>query len=502
MVGLGLAHVLWVNVHGSHLLGVALAVGHLVPVAKIPEPRRDILIVLGSFVVASCISPYGPAIVTDAIMHVADPAFRMVVREWAPWSDNDPVFYLAALLVQSALLAFVAIPLYRGGTLARTSLVCATIFAVTGFRSIRFIATFMLLSAPLLAPGLARVLRIRLRRRAAIVPLAGLVVATAVAVGFTTDLPPNQGLGVGVDDAKLPVVAGHVLETELEGARVLAPIQTSWFLMYASPSSRFLVDGRVPFYGIEHLQEVGRALSLPDELEPLLVRYGVDSLVLEFSSSETQVALINLTRIDGYYPISIENDHVLYAAYVPGREALIERRTFQALPPRLDPTPLLAPGAPVETMRSEMERLERGGHADAIRAWYEGILSMRPLSRGIGAGFRAPATDGERDAAERASASLSRAAAHYPLVPVVQAYRALAAVAACDREAVRTSVERARAEMGNREATLAEVEMALRGGNETPARELLSAAQNDPRTRGDAWLAALRRDLEAGVRCP
>jgi hypothetical protein len=309
-------------------------------------------------------------------------------------------------------------------------------------------------------------------------------------------------MGFGVDDAKMPVVAGHVLETELQGARVLAPIQTSWYLMFASPSSRFLVDGRVPFYGVGHIQEVGAALSLPDRLEPLLVQYGVDTLVLEFSSSETQVALINLTRIDGYYPVSIENDHVLYAAYVPGREALIEGRAFQALPPRLDPMPLLAPEAPVEMMRAEMERLDRGGHANAIRAWYGGILSLRVLSRGIGAGFRAPATDAERSSAEEASQELARAAAHYPLVPVVHAYRGLAAVAACDPEAVSAAVERARAEMGNREATLAEVEMALRSGNEAPARELLTAAQSDPRAQGDPWLDALRRDLEAGVRCP
>ncbi len=501
IAGLTVAHVFWVNLHGSHLLGVLLVLTHLVPVLKLPGPRRDLALVLGGTAVASCVSPFGPAIVIDAIAHVVDPAFRVAVREWAPWSETDPVFYLIALVAQALLLAIAAIPLFRGGEVQRTALTTASALALAAFRSLRFIATFLMLSAPLLAPGLARILRLRVRRRAPALVAATMVVMTGLAVVLSPTLPPDYGFGVGIDDSKLPVVAGRVLERDLRGARVLAPIQTSWYLMYASPSSRFLVDGRVPFYGVDHLHEVGRALSVPDQLEPLLVRYGVDTLVLEFSSSETQIALMNLTRIEGYYPISIEDDHVLYTAYVPGREALIESRAFRTLPPRLDPTPLLAPEAPVEAMRVEIERLDPEGHADAIRAWYEGVLAMRELSRGMDGGFRAPANDAERRLAETALADLSRAAPHYPLVPIVHAYRALSAVAACDPAAAKNAIAQAHSLGESRETLLAGVELALRTGDEAPARELLAAAEQDPRADADPWLAAVQQDLATGVRC-
>jgi hypothetical protein len=300
----------------------------------------------------------------------------------------------------------------------------------------------------------------------------------------------------------MPVRAGAFLEREVPGARVLAPMQTSWYLMFASPSSRFLIDGRVPFYGPAHVREVGRALTVPEALAPALERYRVDAVVLEFASSETQVALHTLPTVQGYYPVAIEDDHVLFLAGLPGRERLIERHVFAALPPTLDPAPLLRPDAPVTTMVDELGRLEDDPRARAISSWYRGILGLRTLSRGPGAGFRVPDGPAERQIADAAADDLARAAAHYPKVPGVHAYRALAAVAACRPDEVSAAARAARLEGGNRESIFAEVEMALRSGDGAPAQELLRAAQADPRAAGDPWLAGLSADLEAGVRCP
>jgi len=501
IVGLVLSHVSWVNLHGSHLLGVAIAGMHLLPLLRAAGPRRDLLLVLGGFAVASCISPYGPAIVVDAIVHVADPVYRELVREWAPWSENDPLFYLVALVAQTLLLASAAITLYRGDRADRAALLTAALLAIVGFRSLRFVATFLLLSAPLIATGLSRVARVLLRRRADMA-VAGAFAVSVVAAGWlTSELPPDHGIGIGLDESRMPVAAARVLEEDLPGSRVLAPVQTSWYLMFASPSSRFLVDGRVPFYGPAHMAEIHRAMNLVDQFEPLLVRYRVDALVFDFATSETQLAIANAARTEGYYPLSIENDHVLFAALMPGREGIFERRAFRALPPLLDPRPLLDPQAPIDAMRAEITRLEESPHTDAIRGWYEGVIALRGLWRGEGAGFRAPDDEASRTLADRASRDLDRAAPHYPLVPIVHSYRALAAVAACRPEVAFEAAEGARRDGGDRVASLATVEMALRTGDEGPARELLSAATSDPALADDPWLAAIRRDLEAGVRC-
>jgi hypothetical protein len=277
-------------------------------------------------------------------------------------------------------------------------------------------------------------------------------------------------------------------------------MQTAWYLMYASPSSRFLIDGRVPFYGPEHVREVGQAMTGAGNLRELLVRYRVDSVVFDFTSSDTQGALRSMTGIEGYYPIAIEDDHVLFAAFLPGREALFDRRVYRVLPPALDPAPLLGETAPVTRLEDEVSRLGEDGHTDAIRAWYAGILNLRPLSRGLAAGFRAPSDEATKRHALDASDLLSRAAEHYPAVPIVHAYAALAALAACRPLEVAEASERARQEGGNREAALAVVEMALRTGDEGPAVEMLAAA-SDPMLRNDPWLEAIRADLEADVRC-
>ena len=38
-------------------------------------------------------------------------------------------------------------------------------------------------------------------------------------------------------------------------------------LMFAAPSAKLLVDGRVPFYGPEMIREVGEAFANPDRAE-------------------------------------------------------------------------------------------------------------------------------------------------------------------------------------------------------------------------------------------
>jgi len=501
MAGLVGCHVLWVNLHGSHLLGVALAGAHLLPALRNRAARRDLILVLVGFGVASCISPFGPAIVIDAVNHVADPAYRGLVREWLPWSSNDPVFFLVALVTQTLLLAASAIALYRGDRADQGALVATVFLAALGFHSIRFVATFLLLSSPLIATGLARIAPSRVREAPKAFVFAALTLSAALTLWLTSLMPPPRGVGIGIDQSGLPVAAARTLEEDLPGSRLLAPIHTSWYLMFAAPSARLLVDGRVPFYGAPHITEVRDAFFNPPLLARLLERHRIDAVVLDFSSSGTQAAIATLAGTEGYYPISIENHHVLFAAFTPGREALFQRRAFRVLPPRLDADPLLADNAPVAAMHAEIARLGQSPETAAIRAWYEGVLALRALRRGGGAGFRAPDTEASRALAEEASRNLDRAARQYPLVPLVHSYRALAAVAACHPDTARAAIEDSLLDGENREASIATVEMALRLGDEGPARDLLGAAEDEPALAGDPWLAALGRDLEAGVRC-
>src|SRR6185436_3280249 len=76
LVALPIAHVAWVNLHGSHLFGLAMALIAFVTTFATVKLRRRTGILLLALVAASCVSPYGPRIVGDAIEHVFDPSYR------------------------------------------------------------------------------------------------------------------------------------------------------------------------------------------------------------------------------------------------------------------------------------------------------------------------------------------------------------------------------------------------------------------------------------------
>jgi hypothetical protein len=163
---------------------------------------------------------------------------------------------------------------------------------------------------------------------------------------------------------------------------------------------------------------------------------------------------------------------------------------------------VLAPDAPVDAIRAELSRLEREEGARALASWVRGLLSLRSFARGgIDAGFFAPRDDDERARATRASRDLEHAGRHYPLVPIVQAYRALAAVEACRTDEAREALERAAIEGGTREALLATMELDLRSGDRAKVRALLAEAAGDAEANADPWIGALREDLANDVRC-
>ena len=82
IVGLGALHALWVNLHGSHLLGLLITALHLAAAWSVADARRRIAALLALQLGASCLSPYGPAIALDALAHVFDPRYRALVAEW------------------------------------------------------------------------------------------------------------------------------------------------------------------------------------------------------------------------------------------------------------------------------------------------------------------------------------------------------------------------------------------------------------------------------------
>lgn len=496
LVGLALMQVAWVNLHGSHLLGLLITFLFGVFAARTPA-LRSVLTLLGLQVLATACTPFGLGIITDAVAHVFIPAYRDVVIEWGPWSPSQPLYLLlgpAAML----LLVLVALgPVARSSRYGLAYAVFCVVVCLMAFRSIRFVAHALLFTAPFVAAGLAQRSWFRDRGRVAMVAAGAAAVWAVVAA---PRIEPFVPFGLGEPRLGHAWAAADVIDEHVEAPRILAPIQDSWPLMFAVPDAQFLVDGRVPFYGPAWVRRVTNAFSDPPALEELLDHYDVNAVVVDHTRPPQLPAV-------GY--LSAAPDWIL--AQVQDRQSLFLRTSasetavpLEVVGPGFSTGRMLDPDVESTEVDREIDRVGVHQNSAAIQGWLRGLRALRPLARdGAYAGIRRYQTDGERASARLAYDELGAATETYPGFTAVELYRGLAALAACDVEAARTSLARAAYAGETRGTALASFELVLRSADDQKRREALAAIDGllaRPDAAEDPWLIAIREDFE--TRCP
>jgi hypothetical protein len=496
VVGLSLLQVVWVNMHGSHLLGLLITVLFLAFSVR-TAAFASMLLLLALQLLATACTPFGLDIVTDAVAHVLRPEFRDVVIEWGPWSPEQPLYLLLGPMMAVTLVLATMRPVTRSGRFGLAYGVFCVVVSIMAFRSMRFVAHQLLFTAPFIAAGLSQVEWIRGSRRA----VAGAVGLSFIwAILASPRLEPYLPFGLGEPRLGHAFAAAEVINDHVEQPRILAPIQDSWPLMFAVPDGRFLVDGRVPFYGPEFIRKVTNSFSDPVAFTELLEAYQVDTVVVDHTRVGQAAAVEHLWRSSEWW-----------LGQVQDRQSLFVRR---GRAPSLTPLRVIGPGYQVGRLLdsgvsdAEIEAEARwvGQHPNskAIQGWIQGLRALRPLARdGARAGVRLFRTDDEREAARRAYRSLSEAAEIYRGFSTIELYRAMAAMAACDEPQAREALDWAAYSGETRETSLVELELALRSGDEpqrAAARRHIERLSVHPKSASDPWVAAIAHDLEA--RCP
>ncbi len=493
-------HVLWVNLHGSHLLGVAITGAFLVLSPR--ENRRALLTVLTLEGIASCISPYGPHIVTDALKHVFDPRYRALVTEWMAWSENDPPWLQLGPAMQAAVLTVMAPRLLRASASARAGLLICLLTAIASFRSIRFVAEFMLLSAPLVGTGIALAVRGSspklLIRIFAIGPL---ILLPAVAWGAST-LPPFMGIGHGISVFERPHGPGVLLASLGPEARVFGSIETNWYLMWEAPRARYIVDGRVPFYGPEFVTEIGVAFQDPHALDATLRQYDITAVVLKHSLARDHHLVPLLQARAGWSLALIDDAFVLFVR--DDMRDLAPLPVFSELKPEFGSDWVLRATAEKRSaIARELALLAAYPTSDGYRLWVQALLALAPFRIPYEAtALRWPASREEKARYDEALHYLKQAEPSIGDIPVVASTEALVAAIACDLASSERALERA-ALYGapGREAVLARQELALRQGHDQEVAAFVRAARGLAGGREDPALTQLLNTGDARFTC-
>jgi hypothetical protein len=493
-------HVLWVNLHGSHLLGLGVT-GLFLLFAR-PPRARSLCAALALQLLASCISPYGPAIVLDAFDHVFDRRYSAIISEWNAWSEQDPPWLQLGPALQAALLTLCAPRLVRAGGTLRAGLVVAAVLALGCFRSIRFVADFVLLSSPLLGVGLAQ-LTTGLSERRFVQGTAFAALASAVLVPWgASQLPPYRGLGHGTLDTHLPRGVGALLQRAGRPPRVFATMQVAWPLMWEAPKARFFIDGRVPFYGPEHVAMSRAAFADTALFTAILARDEIDAVVLHHAWQEEEKPLTELQRRSDWQVVEIDDRLVLFVRADLARTSGFE--PFRVLRPSLASDWVLElPSHDDPRLDQELGRVAATPGAQGYASWVRGLRALAPLQRGrVQDGFRWPTGAAETARYRNAARHLRQAVAALPGVPAMLSLLAVVEATLCNLDAAEAALARALKEVEpNRQTMLAAQEIALRRGQEQQVGQLVRAALSRPEARGDLWLAELARGIEQPPSC-
>ena len=496
VAGLAALHLAWVNMHGSHLFGVVVTVLFGAFAFRTPA-FRWMLGLLAAQAAATVCTPFGLGIATDAIAHVLRPEYRELVVEWAAWSPKDPVRLLAAPVV-TALFVLVAIrPVVRGSRYGLAYGALCVVLSIMAFRSMRFVAHELLFCAPFIAAGLASLPALRDLRAGS---FAWVGAAGVAAVLWTTQIVPSLGFGLGEPKQEYPWASAEVVERAVDEPRVVASLQDSWMLMFAAPSAKLLVDGRVPFYGPEMIREVGRAFADKALFAEELDRYDVNTVVIDHTRSDHIAATDHLVESDDWGLVFVENGHSLFVRH----DALRGLAPFRVIAPGYRVGGLLDVRFEDAEIRAEATRLSAKPNTTVMQAWHQGIELLRPLARdGARAGIRKYASGGEQRIARASYGRLTIAAQAFPGFTEIELYRAMAALAACDIPQAREALGRATFAGQTRGTSLAALELSLRAGDDAERSAAIAHLQrllDDPHSRLDPWVRAIAADV--GTRCP
>ncbi|MDB4973948.1 MAG: hypothetical protein JWN48_2289 [Myxococcaceae bacterium] len=495
-------HWSWVNAHGSHLLGFAITASFLVLGAR--EARRTLALTLVLQAVVSCASPFGSAIWLDAIDHVSDPRYRALVTEWQPWRAGDSRWLQVGPLLQAALLTVLSPRLWQASPSVRAVLPIAVLLGVACFRSQRFLPEYLLLSSPLLGVGLA-LLAADLTHRAFVGGASSVACALALTVPYAVSEISPKPFRLGASFDGLPRASGELLAKHGVAPRVFGAVQESWYLMFAAPESRFVIDGRLPFYGPEYVERVAQALVSVPHFEALRRELAFNVVVLAHAAPGTGQIGAQLAASPEWSLVSIEDLHATYVrAGALDAAGTRDNPPLTAMKPSYDMGWILERDALQHAqIERELQLLRAQPNVAGYRAWVEGVLALAPLRRGRASdGFRWPTSPQDWSRYRRARPLIRTASERAPSVPVVSALHAYLAAVFCDFAEAEQALERAMVEGRSREPMLAEQELALRRGQRDQVRAVVTAARALPQGARDPWLAELAAGIAAPPACP
>lgn len=328
---LPLLMVLWANMHGSFLLGLALialtfagewlsgtrgaAQAEQAPEQR-PIPLRPLFIWGLLTGLATLINPRGPEVLLYVRNLLSTSQVTTLVTEWSPPTIRDTGGMIFFLFVIACLLALT----YARRRPQLTDLLLFLAFLWLALGAVRNIVWFGFVATPLLIVHVATLLpeRTQARTTSGSPMLNGMligVLSLLLLIGLPwvkpVLLPPELG-SLLLDDTPVEAV-GFIQSQPDRPERLFHAMSYGSFLIWAAPEQPVFIDPRIELYPYEQWRDyinLGQANNVPE----LLVDYDIDGLLL---STTEQEPLIEALRADPEWAIRYSDEHSVYLRRVP-----------------------------------------------------------------------------------------------------------------------------------------------------------------------------------------
>jgi hypothetical protein len=293
---------LWVNLHGGFLVGLALVglclLGEVVDamVAEDPTGRtlaraRGLATTLGACVVAALVNPFHYRAIVFPIQVMGDTFALNYISEWGSLPFRDP----QVALLEGFVAAFLLLALVSPTSVRPSDLGIVMAFVHLGLQASRNAPLLLIVLLPVLgsllgqwlaalAPG--RRWRVDLGRRGG-VAVAGVVALVILGVwrGWpSASLAAQLRPGLGVADV-FPQGAVAYLRSHRLPERLLNEYIWGGYLIWnLYPDYRVSMDGRAAVYGPERFAEHVTIVDLHPGWRPVLARMGAQVAVIRAGS--------------------------------------------------------------------------------------------------------------------------------------------------------------------------------------------------------------------------
>jgi len=318
LLWLPLLQLVWVNTHGSFLLGIGL-IGiyggvHGIECAVRKQWRGLLLIAVALLLsCAACfVNPFGIQLVRHAIEQTRSSSPSGAIGEWQPtrlllltepnWAVR--VFWWLFWLNPAVLIAVLAIK-RREFPWAHALVVAA--MGAMALQAHRFTALYAVVTAPILAHGLA-VLRARIAGKqhsdwgeatgqiATGITAAFLIFVTVTNYWAAAENRPPK-FGWGVDESIVPTRALSIMAKLPPGLSVFNTFLSGGPLIWESyPQWRPFCDGRANLYGREFVDQYRKAMYDPTEWEKWMRERSISVAFIQYGTADDRGLLQYLVK--------------------------------------------------------------------------------------------------------------------------------------------------------------------------------------------------------------